>query len=132
MNADFINSVYARLKTLSYPDISDSDKAFIGIITSKAENAVLHKCNLSEVPTELYSIMVDRVCGEFLWNLKQLGHLNGFDVETVAKQISTGDTTVTFAIGAGDKTPEERLDELLSSLMGAGEGEILCYRKLRW
>lgn len=132
MELDFITSVYDRLKTLSYLDISDSDKAFIGLIISKVENSILHKCNLTEVPMGLCPIMVNRVCGEFLWNQKQLGSLNGFDFDTAIKQINIGDTTVSYAIGVGDKTPEQRLDELLTCLMNTGEDEILCYRKLKW
>jgi len=127
-----LDLVYDRLKMLSYTDISQNDKAIIALLANKVESTILLKCNLAEVPDALTPIIVDRVCGEFLWSLKQLGHLKHFNLESAAKQVILGDATVTFAVGDGDKTPEARLDALLSYLMIEGEDEILCYRQLKW
>ena len=45
------------------------------------------------------------------------------------QSVSEGDTSVTFAADASDSA---RLSALISSLLTAGEEDLLCFRKLRW
>ena len=73
------------------------------------------------------------ICGAFLFALKQTGTLNTtFNLEAAVKQVQTGDTNVTFAIGDGSQTPEQRLNALLAYWMTNGEGDFVCYRKFKW
>ena len=70
--------------------------------------------------------------GQYLKIKKEAGLLEGFDFEATVKQIQEGDTSITFAIGEGDNTPEQRFDSLISYLMSSGKSGIAKYRRLVW
>lgn len=50
--------------------------------------------------------------GQYLQAKKAAGclEMEGINLEPVAKQIQEGDTSVSFAVGEGSLTPEQRLD----------------------
>ncbi len=104
----------------------------ISFAIQKVENIIKNECNITLIPDGLNKTAVDMVCGEFLFTLKSTGKLEGFNLEVMVKQVQAGDTNVTFAIGQGSMTPEQRLDSLLSYLMTYGRGEFTCYRKIKW
>jgi len=126
-----LDDVKKRLESFGYI-VTDADAWVLDFIIKKVENHIKNQCNTSTVPEELHEIAVDMVVGEFLLNKKSIGQLEGFDLETAVKQIQEGDTSVTFAIGDGNKTPEERLDELISYLMNYGKGKFTAYRCIKW
>ena len=64
--------------------------------------------------------------------LKNLGQLDGFDLEAAVKQITEGDTSVTFAVGEGSQTPEQRLDRLIAGLLEGRKDELYRYRRFVW
>lgn len=132
LDEQFIELVLKRLESLGYT-IQDGDGWMIGFSTQKVENHINNSCNTTSIPDGLKCTAVDMICGEFLFALKQTGKLNeAFDLEAAVKQVQTGDTNVTFAVGEGSQTPEQRLNALLSYLMTNGEGDFVCYRKIRW
>lgn len=132
LDEQFIELLLKRLQSLGYT-VQDGDGWMIGFSTQKIENHIKNSCNTSSIPDGLKITAVDMVCGEVLFALKQTGKLNEtFNLEVAVKQVQAGDTNVTFAIGDGSQTPEQRLNALLSYLMTKGEGDFVCYRKIRW
>lgn len=132
LDEQFIELVLKRLDSLGYT-IQDGDGWMIGFSILKVENHIKNSCNTNDIPDGLKITAIDMICGEFLFAMKQTGKLNEiFDLEAAIKQVQTGDTNVTFAISDGTLTPEQRLNALLSYLMTKGEGDFVCYRKIKW
>ena len=46
-------------------------------------------------------------------------------MSAAVKQVQTGDTNITFAIGQGSMTPEQRLDSLIAYLRT--RGKVILY-----
>lgn len=129
----FYESVLKRLETLGYTVNMVTDSWLIAFNIQKVESHIKNRCNTSSIPDGLLEVAIERVCGEFLFTKKQTGQLDGtFNLEVAVKQIQTGDTNVTFAIGEGSQTPEQRLNNLIAYLMAKGEGDFVCYRKVKW
>ena len=126
-----LEDVTKRLESFGY-EVTEADNWIIEFLIQKIENSIKADCNINTIPEELHEIAVDMVVGEFLLNKKSRGQLEGFDLEAAVKQIHEGDTSVTFAIGDGSKTPEERLDELILYLMNYGKGKFAAYRCIKW
>jgi len=123
--------VVERLKSFGY-EVTEADNLMLEFIIQKVENSIKADCNINTIPEGLHEIAVDMVVGEFLLTKKSRGQLEGFDLETAVRQIQEGDTSVTFAVGDGSKTPEERLDELILYLMNHGKGKFASYRCIKW
>ncbi len=126
-----LEDVTKRLESFGY-EVTEADNWMIEFLIQKIENSIKTDCNINTIPEELHEIAVDMVVSEFLLNKKSRGQLEGFDLEAAVKQIHEGDTSVTFAIGDGSKTPEERLDELILYLMNYGKGKFAAYRCIKW
>ena len=120
-----------RLASFDYKD-TEADSWMLTFLIQKVENHIKNICNISTIPEELLNIVVDMVVGEFLLNKKSMGNLEGFDLEAAIKQIQEGDTSITYAIGEGDLTPEQRLDLLIDHLMNRGKNEIISHRCIKW
>jgi len=104
----------------------------VDLCIEKAENYILSATNQTEIPQGLHQVTVDMVVGEYLFILKATGKLpDNFNLEMVVKQISEGDTTVTFAVD-GSKTPEQRLDALINHLLKPSSRVLAQYRRLKW
>lgn len=88
--------------------------------------------NLQTIPEGLESMAVSMAAGEYLNMRKATGSLEGFDLEAAVKQIQEGDTNISFAIGDGSSTPEQRLNSLIDYLINGRIGEIYRYRRLVW
>ena len=123
--------VTERLASFGY-DVTENDSWMLEFIIQKVKNSIKADCNIDSIPDGLHEIAVDMVAGEFLLNKKSKGQLEGFDLDTAVKQIKEGDTSVTFAIGEGDSTPEKRLDDLILYLMNYGKGKFASYRCIKW
>lgn len=127
-----IKKVLQRLYSFGYTP-KDDDSWIIAFCIQKVEKDIKNNCNISKIPEGLIEVAVDRVCGEFLFSKKQCGKLDDiFNLEMAVKQVQTGDTNITFAIGEGTETSEDRLNKLISYLINVGEGDFVCYRKLSW
>ena len=88
--------------------------------------------NLAEVPDGLTGVAAAMAAGEYLRMKKGAGQLEGFDLDAAVKSIKEGDTDITFAIGDGSSTAEQRLDALIATLTEGRTGEIYRYRRLVW
>lgn len=124
-----IEMVLKRLESFGYV-VTENDSWIIAFSMKKVENHIKNTCNVASIPEGLDEVFVDRVCGEVLFSLKQTGKLdNTFDLEQAVTKVKTGDTDVTFTT---EGTPEQRLNSLINYLIGKGEGDLTCHRKIRW
>jgi hypothetical protein len=133
-----LEDVTLRLLSLGYTVI-EADSWMIQFIIGKVQQEIIVQAGVYDadlgvmvVPDGLYWYAVDKATGEFMGEKKSIGGLTGFDVSAAVKSIQEGDTSVTFAFGSGDLTPEKRLDLLISYLKGDESGTLASYRKLQW
>lgn len=122
-----LEDVKKRLEALGYAT-TIADGWMLSFCFAKVEAHIKNSCNVSEVPEGLRSVAVDMVCGEFLLGKKQSGQSVGLEFEAVVKQITEGDTTVTFDTSA---SAEAKYDALIAHLMHS-EVDFAAYRCIRW
>lgn len=128
-------AVVIRLAMLGYK-VADSDKPDLVYLINKCERDILNSINHEVLPDGLFHTLVDMVAGQFLFDKKSAGKLDGvegFDFSAPAKSITEGDVSVTFA-GAGDgvASAEARFDALIHKLIHPDDGVFAVYRRLRW
>lgn len=124
-------NVIDRLSHLGYV-ATELDYNHIDYEITKTNNYVLNYCYITTIPDILDPRIIDRVCADFLYYKKNYGSLEGFNYEAVIKQIKEGDTTVVYAVGQGEDTPENRFDSFVKSLERGFDKWITPYRRLRW
>ena len=129
----FVKMIVQRLLNFGLK-LVESDNWIIMFCMNKAINHIKNSANISIIPNELYEIIVDRICGEFLFNKHKSNQLtlDNFDFDMAVKQLQEGDTTIQFAINEGSETDEQKLTSLINYLISYGEGDLICYRKLKW
>lgn len=125
------DDVIERLEHLGYT-ANNSDYAHIDFELKKTLNYVKNYCNITEIPEILDPRIIDRVCSDFLYYKKNSGSLEGFNYEAVIKSIKEGDTTISYAVGQGEDTPENRFDAFVKSLERGFDKWITPHRRLRW
>ena len=125
------DDVVKRLKQLGYT-ATENDYEQIDFELEKTINYVMNYCNITVIPEILNKRIVDRVCADFLYYKKNSGSLENFNYETVIKSIKEGDTTVTYAVGQGEDTPENRFDAFVKQLERGFDKWITPHRRLRW
>ena len=125
-------AVVTRLSMLGYT-VTDADKAGLEYLIHKCEVDILTNINHRELPKGLFYTLVDMAAGQFLFNKKAAGGLEGFDFDAPAKSITEGDVSVTFA-GASDgaSSAESWFDALLDRLMHPPDSVLAAFRRLRW
>lgn len=128
------DDVVMRLKFFKY-DVPESEKAIINYTILKTLSSINNETNqcytIDDVPHGLYSIIVDKVVGEFLMFKKNMGDISEIDLSPMEKQVQMGDTSITYAI-ENINSPEKRFDILVSFLMSGRDEELLKYRRLAW
>lgn len=130
LSESFFEAVLKRLVSFGYEPKED-DGWVVCFAMRKVENHVKNSCNTTSIPDGLFNIAVDMVCGEVLFTKKQTGKLNldDIDLDGAITQIHEGDVTVQFASGS---TNDEKFNTFLNYLLHNGEGDFVCYRKLKW
>jgi len=123
--------VIKRLAQLGYV-ATEADGEHIDFELEKITNYTLNYCNITTVPAIVENRLIDRVCGEFLYYTKNSGSLDGFNYDAVIKQIKEGDTSITYAVGQGEDTPENRFDAFVKQLERGYDKWITPHRKIRW
>ena len=126
-----VSDVSDRLKQLGYV-ASAEDSEQISFELTKTINYVLNYCNITEIPSILHLRIIDRACADFLYYKKNSGSLEGFNYDAVIKQIKEGDTTISYAVGQGKDTPENRFDSFVKQLERGFDKWITPHRRLRW
>ena len=130
LSESFFEAVLKRLVSFGY-QLKEDDGWAICFATHKVENHIKNSCNTTSVPDGLFSVAVDMICGEFLFTLKQTGRLElaDLDLDGIMTEIHEGDTTVKFANGSSD---EDKFNSFLNYMLHTEEGDLVCYRKLKW
>lgn len=130
LSESFIEAVLKRLVSFGY-HLKEDDGWVICFAMQKVENHIKNSCNTTDIPDGLFHVAVDMVCGEFLFAKKQTGklELTDIDLNGAIASISEGDTTVSFVAGASD---EDKFNSFLTYLLHNGEGDFVCYRRLKW
>lgn len=123
--------IIQRLAGLGYT-VTEADDWLIDYVTEKVVHSIQADCNITDIPTGLTGIIVDRVCGEFLYAKRNMGQLEieSINLEMAVKSIKEGDTDITYATDS-NITPEQRLDGVINALKGCG-GSLASYRCIRW
>lgn len=104
----------------------DTDTPILEYLITAETRRVLNIINCETLPTELDHVIVHRVVGAYLQtNIIALVGVENLDVPT---QIKMGDTQVSFS----GKGAEDRLKEMAQLLVNYGEGELTCFRRLKW
>ena len=108
--------------------------ALLGMVIREVEQRLKNLSNQAELPEGLEPMAIRMVVGEYLSTLKGMGLLNitTIDLEAAEKQIKEGDTQITYSVGEGTLTPEQRLDSLIASMRSLNMAEIYRYRRLVW
>ena len=126
-----VKDVFDRLVQLGYiPSVEDSEQ--IAYELNKTVNYAKNYCNITEIPPILNLRIIDRVCADFLYYKKNSGSLEGFNYDAVIKQIKEGDTTISYAVGQGEDTPENRFDSFVKQLERGFDKWLCPWRRLRW
>ena len=130
LNESFFEAVLQRLISLGY-NLEENDVFPLCFAMQSVENHIKNSCNVTILPDGLFNVAVDKVCGEFLFAKKQTGQLDieGLDLNGAIASISEGDTSVSFVSGASD---DDRFNHLVNYLMTQGDGDFVCYRRLKW
>ena len=129
LSESFYEAVLKRLVSFGYT-LKEDDSWLICFAMQKVENHIKNSCNTTDVPDGLFNVAVDMVCGEFLFTKKQTGQLEiaDLDFDGAFTSIKEGDTQVNF----GGSSDEEKFDQMVNYLLHQGEGDFVCYRKIRW
>ena len=128
-----LERIKERLQSIGYA-VKDSDDIAINFAMQKVENTIKNDCNISAIPDGLMNIAIDMVVGEFLMSKKTFApdDLLNFNLDAAIKQRQEGDTNISFAVGEGSKTDEQRLDSFIDYLLNYGRDEFITYRRFRW
>ena len=125
------SQIIDRLSQLGYV-ATENDDAQIEFELDKITKYVMNYCNITSIPEIIFPRLIDRVCGEFLYYKKNTGTLEDFDYDTVIKEIKEGDTTIKYATGQGEDTPENRFDSFVKQLERGFDKWITPHRRMRW
>ena len=126
-----LTNVIERLGMLGYT-ATDADYPAIEYELNEVINYTLNYCNITTIPEIVEPRLIDRVCSYFLYYKKNSGSLEGFNYDFVIKSIKEGDTTLTYAVGQGEDTPENRFDAFVKKLELTYDKWITPHRRLRW
>ena len=126
-----LTNVIERLGMLGYT-ATDADYPAIEYELNEVINYTLNYCNITTIPEIVEPRLIDRVCSYFLYYKKNSGSLEGFNYDSVIKSIKEGDTTLTYAVGQGEDTPENRFDAFVKKLELTYDKWITPHRRLRW
>lgn len=126
-----------RLMSFGYT-AADADQKILDYVTGRAAQYVCTYCNFKrcpeDIPDSLRYVVADHAAGEFLQHKATFApdDLKGFNLDVAIKQIVTGDTTTTFAIGEGSQTDEQKLNAFIGYLLTYGKHEMNSHRVVKW
>lgn len=120
-----LQKILDLILTIAKKDVS-GDTNILNYLINAETQRVLNIINCETLPIELEHVIVYRVIGAYLQtNIVALVGAENLDVPT---QIKMGDTQVNFS----GKSAEDRLKEMAQQFVNYGEGELPCFRRLKW
>lgn len=124
--------VVERLTTLGY-NLNNGDTVTLQLAVSGVEQYIKNFCNITDIPSELYTVAVDMAAGTLLRTKQSIGidvceNLD-FDSENI-KSITEGDVSITYN-SDNSNSATSKYKALLDGLCNR-ENELLAFRKLRW
>ena len=105
------------------------DASLLGVLLERAKLALLAQTGQSALPKELKEVVVDMAAGEYLLLRKNTGGLEGFDQDYAIRQMSQGDTSITYAVEGGALSP---LEVLIEGLRKPPVALVQKWRRMRW
>jgi len=105
------------------------DEALLRTLLDRAEAWMLAEVGQVELPEALEAAVVERAAGEYLFFRKSVGRLTEWEGEALVRQMSQGDTSVTYAVEFGQMSPVEGL---IAKLMTPPEALLRQWRRFRW
>lgn len=123
---DILQEAQARLESFGVA----VDGPALAFAAELVKEKIRNFCNIDEVPDGLFYTAVDMVCGEYLYQMQNLGKLDAetFPVDAAIKSISEGDVSVSFMDNA---SASDRLTALIQTLRGTDQ-DLMAYRRLKW
>ena len=120
-----LEKILDLILTITKKDVS-VDANILNYLINAETKRVLNIINCKTLPAELEHVIVHRVVGVYLQtNIVALVGVENLDVPT---QIKMGDTQVSFS----SQSAEDRLKEMAQIFANYGEGELTCFRRLKW
>lgn len=130
---DYLNACKVKLICLGFfPNTINDFDTFLQFSIDKVKNHIKNFCNINKIPDELFEVVVDSVCGEFLALMKNSKLLtnDNFDLDKAIKQISEGDISVTYSDSS--TSDEDKLNNLITQLSTIDNSCLIRFRKLVW
>lgn len=126
--------IVIRLQAFKY-NVQENETSILDYLTLKTISSINNLTNqfytADTIPQDLYSIVVDKIVGEFLLFKKNTGDIPNLDLSPVEKQIQAGDTSITYAV-ENITSPEKMYDLLIDYLISSRDKELMKYRRLVW
>ena len=126
--------IVIRLQAFKY-NVQENETSILDYLTLKTISNINNLTNqfytADTIPQDLYSIVVDKIVGEFLLFKKNTGDIPSLDLSPVEKQIQAGDTSITYAV-ENITSPEKMYDLLIDYLISSRDKELMKYRRLVW
>ena len=126
--------IVIRLQAFKY-SVQENETSILDYLTLKTISSINNLTNqfytADTIPQNLYSIVVDKIVGEFLLFKKNTGDIPSLDLSPVEKQIQAGDTSITYAV-ENITSPEKMYDLLIDYLISSRDKELMKYRRLVW
>ena len=128
---DIKDNVKNLLTGLGY-SLSVIDEFLLDFTISKVTEDIKNYLGIGEIPEGLTYVLVYRVAGEFLMQVKNSGLLTSDNLDLnnkIVTSISMGDTSTSFS----DKnSAETRINSLIEYLSTTGQDTIDSYRQIKW
>lgn len=105
------------------------DEALLASMIQGAKRYLLAQTGQVELPMEAMPVVLDMAAGEYLLWRNSKGDLEGFDAELAVRQISQGDTSITYAKANEEGSP---IETLAKRLLNPPAAVIHSWRRLRW
>ncbi|MCL2588359.1 MAG: hypothetical protein FWD84_03015 [Oscillospiraceae bacterium] len=105
------------------------DHTLLETLLAGARRWLIAETGQEALPEPLEAAAVDMAAGEYLVFLQTAGRLEGFDQDQAVRQMSQGDTSITYAVEFGQLSP---IDALIEKLVNPPETLLNAWRRIRW
>ena len=107
----------------------EQDEALLDTMLQGARRYLLARIGQEMLPEDAEAIVVDIAAGEYLLWRQGKGDLDGFEAEYAIRQMSQGDTSITYAVANEGMNSTEML---IQRLLNPPEAVINRWRRIRW